>query len=178
MPIPIIGGDAQEGASIESQPLNFTSTSGIAAVLVGIGGAVPSIYELWGDLPNNVVVAGLGMVGAAAIAFAIASAGDALARGYSSAWVSPREGDKAARPAVLALAEAYAKAHETPEPATDKVFVPSGGNLVVHTVDSRDLRVILFEVTPGTGRLRYLVAGADKKASWVDAEDATAAGTP
>jgi hypothetical protein len=127
-------------------------------------------------VPDAIVIAGLGMVGAAAIAFAIISAGDAISRGYTAAWVVPRDGTTPAKSALLALAEAYSKAHTPPAAEGEKVVVSAGVRLKVRTVDGDNLKVIAVEITPGTGKVRYLVAGSDKKASWVDGEDATVIG--
>jgi hypothetical protein len=112
----LLGGEAKDGERIEADPLKFSGAAGIGGVMVALAGAIPAVLEAVDalNLSDTQLIGVLALIAAGTIAFAIASAGDALARAYSSAWVLPKKDAKEgrpaqdARPALAELAEAVA----------------------------------------------------------------------
>jgi hypothetical protein len=83
------GGPSQPGDHIQSRPLNFTSQAGITAVFVTMAGAVAAVLQVataW-KLTDTRLLGAFGLMSAGVLGFAIASAGDAIARAYSASWV-------------------------------------------------------------------------------------------
>jgi hypothetical protein len=78
---------------IGSDSLRFTTTAGIASVFAAVvGAAIPVLDKITAlNVSENVKIAMLGLVGAGVVGYAIASAGDVLARAYATAHVHPAE---------------------------------------------------------------------------------------
>jgi len=94
---------------IKADTLNSTTAAGIAAVIAGIAGALPPILEAVNatNVPRIVQFGGLILIGLATVAWAIATAGDALARAYASGHVEIENSKPALADAIKALAANY-----------------------------------------------------------------------
>ncbi len=81
----------EEKDVIGTPSLRFTTAAGIASVFTAVvGAALPVLDKLDAlKVTENVKIAMLGLVGAGVVGYAIASAGDVLARAYASAHVIP-----------------------------------------------------------------------------------------
>ncbi len=101
-----------ENDVIKSDTLNATTTAGVSAFIVGIAGALPPALKALGvdGVPANAQLGGLLLIGLAAIAWAIATAGDGLARAYATAHVKTDKNTPALADAVQALAANYQNA--------------------------------------------------------------------
>lgn len=97
---------------IESDTLKSTTIAGVAAVLAAVAGALPSILKIFEgtNVPTLVQFGGVLLIGLAAIAWAIATAGDALARAYASGHVKTDTNKPALADALEKLAASYEKA--------------------------------------------------------------------
>src|SRR5688500_14664792 len=106
--------------AIDTPSTGFTSAAGflagisavIAAVLAGGLTILQSLDVL--SLSEPVKISLIGLVGAGILAYAIAAAGDSLARAYAVAHVTRIEGkdnQPALQTAAFRLADAYAAAH-------------------------------------------------------------------
>jgi hypothetical protein len=169
-----LGGSPTAGDRIESEPLNFTSSAGIAGVIAALAGAIPALLEALTvlELSDAQFIAVLALIGAGTVAFAIASAGDALARAYASAWVVARTDEEAAKPVLQLAAEKYAEARAPAEaPPSGKVVVAAPAGMVIKAVGGEELRVMALELAPGERKFRLLAAAPDAKAQWYDDED-------
>src|SRR4051794_22413776 len=85
MALPGLGDSSQD--IIQSDTLDSTTKAGIAAIVVGVAGALPPILKALdaGNVPRLVQFGGLVLMGLAVIGWAIATAGDALARADATA---------------------------------------------------------------------------------------------
>lgn len=133
MALPI--GRKKENDVIQAQSLGTTTLAGVGAAVTGVSGAVisllPEISKV--DVPLALQAAGLAVVGLAIIAWGIATAGDALARAYTTAHVDhdgnplmatvlrdisfgvtgiQNNGSDAKKPALAAAVQRLAEAHE------------------------------------------------------------------
>lgn len=102
----------EEKDLIKSDTLNSTTTAGVAAVLAAIAGALPAILEMVdaADVAEIVKFGGLLLIGLAAVAWAIATAGDALARAYAAGHVKTDTNKPALADALETLAASYERA--------------------------------------------------------------------
>lgn len=109
----ILGGKAQDGDVIAAQPLKFSSIAAFGSGLLGLAAVILPAIKFFADqqLTDTQLVAAVVILGASILGFALASAGDALARAYSAAWVIPQAtpsgGSKVpAHPALQEVAQA------------------------------------------------------------------------
>ena len=110
----------------------FTTGAGFSAAITAIGAAViailPSLTAL--EVSEPVKVALIALIGAGVLAWAIAAAGDSLARAYGLAHVTRTEPEKPNQPAIqtaaVRLADAYAAAHGL-KPTTQASSAEGGG---------------------------------------------------
>ncbi len=110
-----------ENDVIKADTLKATTLAGVSAFVVGFAGALPPILKVFGkDVPANVQLGGLLLVGLAVIGWAIATAGDALARAYATAHVKTETNTPALAEAVQALATNYQNAALGIEATADK----------------------------------------------------------
>ncbi len=102
----------EEKDLIKSGTLNSTTTAGVGAALTAIAGAVPAIIEtVTAANPSpSIQFGGLLLIGLAAIAWAIATAGDAFARAYASGHVNTDTNKPALADALETLAANYENA--------------------------------------------------------------------
>lgn len=98
---------------IEAEMLGSTTIAGIGAAFTGLVGVVTALLSAFGDVPDAVTAAGVGLIGVAALAWAVAAAGDAIARAYATAHVTGEDGD--------------------PEPAPPPATVPAVGAVAAGT---------------------------------------------
>ena len=101
---------------VEADSLRVTWWAALSASVTTIAAFAVAILDQLNALtiPDNIKIAIIGLIGAGVIGWAIASAGDALARAYATAHVTPKEDDvpkPAIQTAATALAEAYKEAH-------------------------------------------------------------------
>src|SRR5215212_4278969 len=111
LPIP---GTNTDTKTIDTPSTPFTSVAGISAAAAAIVAAVISVLQGLDvlNVTEPVKIALLGLVGAGLLAWAIAAAGDSLARAYAVAHVSRTPSNQDNLPAIQAaairLADAYA----------------------------------------------------------------------
>jgi hypothetical protein len=80
-----------ENDIVKSDTLGSTTVAGVGAFIVGGTGAVVAFLDAIkaADVEVEVLVAGIGLMGLAVLGWSIATAGDALARAYATAHVTP-----------------------------------------------------------------------------------------
>ncbi len=130
------GNSRNENADvIHAQSLGTTTTAGVGAAIVGLGGTIIGLLPEFAGLevPVRLQVAGLLVVGLAIVGWGIATAGDALARAYATAHVDSdgkplmgavlsdatfgvsgiqNDGSDAKKPALAEALQRLAEAHE------------------------------------------------------------------
>lgn len=91
----LLSGSTKSTDVIGADSLRFTTTAGFAAAVTAIvGGLLPILDKLDAlNVSENIKIAMLGLVGAGILGWAIASAGDVLARAYATAHVHPAGSD-------------------------------------------------------------------------------------
>jgi len=103
--------------AIDTPPLGVTALPQFFGALTALGAATIAIYQVIAgvDTTDPLKIALIGLVGVGILAWAIAAAGDSLARAYAAAHVTRTEPDKVNQPAIqsaaVRLADAYAAAH-------------------------------------------------------------------
>jgi len=97
---------------IAADTLGTTTVAGIGASIAAISGAVVALLPTFAgmNVPDSLKVAGIAVVGLATVAWAIATAGDALARAYATAHVEPGKTTPALPAALAAIAASYERA--------------------------------------------------------------------
>src|SRR5215213_9418067 len=125
--------------AIDSPPLGVTTIAQISGAITALVAAaiaiVPTIVGV--DTTDAIKIALIGLVGAGILAWAIAAAGDTLARAYATAHVTRTEQGEDNQPAIqtaaIRLADAYAASHgltlTTPASAADS-GTPAAATLV------------------------------------------------
>lgn len=108
---------------VGSDPLQITWWAALSGAVTAAGAFGTAILDQVNVLPipDPIKIAVIGLIGASIIGWAIASAGDALARAYATAHVTPKEEDlpkPAIQTAATALAEVYKAAHPAPADET------------------------------------------------------------
>ena len=169
----LIGGDPAKDDRVESQPLKITTAAGMAGALVAIAGAIPAIVDIFrtNTLNDVQLAAAMGLVGAGALALAIAWGADSIARAYASAWVTPNGGaGHPAAPVVQALADAV-RGGQRPIVDTNKrkVVVQPFAGLAVHAHGDQKEHVLAMEFD-AEEHIRYLVAAENGNPEWVDGD--------
>jgi hypothetical protein len=97
---------------IQSDPLGSTKLAGMGAVITAVAGVIATgVVPAFEGMTEPVQVAGIGAIGLAAVAWAIATAGDAIARAYATSHVVSKDGENA--PALPKAVERFAEAYET-----------------------------------------------------------------
>jgi hypothetical protein len=103
--------------AIDTPPLGVTTVAQLSGAITAVGAAVVAILPtiLGVDTTDALKIALIGLVGAGILAWAIAAAGDTLARAYAAAHVTRTPSDQDNQPALqtaaIRLADAYAAAH-------------------------------------------------------------------
>jgi hypothetical protein len=90
----LFSGDTEQTDVVGADSLRFTTAAGYAsAVTAVLGGLLPVLDKVNVlDVSENIKIAMIALVGAGVISYAIASAGDVLARAYATAHVHPASG--------------------------------------------------------------------------------------
>ena len=111
----LLGGNPETGDRIEARPLKFSGVAGITSAMVAIAGAIPAVLQALDELnlSDTQFLGVVGLIAAGVLGFAIASAGDALARAYSAAWVVPKSDERDAHPALMDVAVALGRTAAT-----------------------------------------------------------------
>jgi hypothetical protein len=132
---------SKENNVIKADTLNATTLAGVSAFVVGIAGAVPPILKAFGvaGIPPNALLGGLLLIGLAVIGWAIATAGDGLARAYATAHVKTDKNTPALAEAIQALAANYQNAALGVE-ATDgkKARKPATAKAIERLADAQE----------------------------------------
>ena len=119
----LLSSDTKENDVVGADSLRFTTAAGYAAAVTAVVGALLPVLDKVTALSvsENIKIAMLGLVGAGVLAYAVASAGDVVARAYATAHVHPAEGTgtgaKPPRPAAEYIAEAVIEALTKAAPA-------------------------------------------------------------
>ncbi len=194
----LLGTSTSEGDVVGGKATGFATKAGFAAALTGITGVVIAAVQQFAELKVDpaLKVAALALVGIGALAWAIASAGDVIARAYASAHVvpAPKAGEEPTpvlqwalsssggspsplAAALQALAASTAAAaggpnKETP-PSSQLVAVPAGTR-----VNYQNMVLTAFALRPEPEKpdtVSLLVAGVNESPRWVDASATTIA---
>lgn len=160
---------------IEAGSLRFTTTAGYAAAITAIvAGAVP-VLDWVTDLNVNdsLKIALVGLVGAGVLGWAIASAGDVLARAYASAYMKPRTSDTdPATPLLAEFIDAY-KGSRAEASSPSQTLLVAGDRRVVVDWRNAEAHVLAVETDPATDKVRFLLARPNGSVTWADGEDTT-----
>jgi hypothetical protein len=134
----LLGGDAKAEDTIQTQPLKFSSIAAFGAGLTALVAIVIGVIKLVinQEFTDVQLIAVVALLAVCVLAFAIAAAGDAVARAYSSAWVVPAKKDSSeptAKPALADLGtslENLGTAVQEGLVDSPKVFTPVLGDIV------------------------------------------------
>jgi len=179
-------GTGQGTPVIDTPGTRFTSAAGFsAAIAAALAGALAVLQGLDVlEISEPVKIALIGLVGAGILAWAIAAAGDSLARAYALAHVTRKEGEEnqpAIQTATNKLVEVYGAAHGititdgklTPaaQPAPQGEVTPLPTPLKVK-LRGKDAQAIAIRVSGESGKetQRYLVGLPDSQLTWVSSD--------
>lgn len=97
---------------IKADTLGSTTLAGLGASITGIAGIVATLLTTFPgvNVPDSLKVAGILVIGLAALAWSIATAGDALARAYVTAHVDATDGKSFLSSALKDVATSYENA--------------------------------------------------------------------
>ena len=175
----VLGGKAnpKETEPIAAQPLKFPGMAGLGSALIALAGVALGVAKLlgWVHPTDTQLMAVLGFVAVGTIGFAIASAGDAIARAYVSAWVVPskKEGNDTVPAGWVMIEATKAVAAGKAVPA-----VNHGPEHEIHTADRvtieyKGARYSALELAIAEdGTFRYLIQEPDGARRWVDQTEA------
>jgi hypothetical protein len=187
--------------TIDTPSTPFISVAGFSAAAAAIVAAAISVLQGLDvlNVTEPVKIALLGLVGAGLLAWAIAAAGDSLARAYAVAHVTRTPSDQDNKPAIQAaairLADAYAAAHglkpNTPanpsdggvsatttsvyspvSPTTSKEYcfeLSSPLGVKVHGKDAQAVAVLISGES-GKETQRYLIGLPGSPLSWMNSD--------
>lgn len=174
--VDLLTADSKPNDVIEAGSLRFTTTAGYVAAMTAIlAGMVPVLDWLTRlEVNEKLKIALLGLIGASVLGWAIASAGDVLARAYASAYMRPRKNDSdPATPLLGEFIDAYKATHSTTNASTsNRLCVPADRKVVVDWRNG-EAYVLAVETDPGTDKVRFLLARPNGTATWADGEDTT-----
>ena len=178
MALSYLQGDAGKDL-VESRKLGFTTAAGFASALTAIVAGVISAVDpiVTNDkIEDPIKIALLGLVGAGIIGWAIASAGDVLARAYASAHVVRLEG-ASNQPALQAAAkelqlhtavDKLVNAYSNAQPVADGeiparlVALPVPLDVEVRGTSSKAVAALV----EGDETVRYLVGRPGEALTW------------
>lgn len=170
---------------VKADPLQITWWAALAGSVTAITAFVIALLDELNALaiPDNIKIALIGLIGAGIIGWAISSAGDALARAYASAHVTPGvtettpEGAEKTTPpkpaiqtAADALAKVYGTAHGVPSAAatpgavTKTQLVPLPAPLIVQVGDAQARAILAMVKEDKT--VEYLVGLDGQQLDW------------
>lgn len=185
MGLPIPGTGTNTGTQVIDTPpvVPFTSGAGFSAAATAIVAATIAVLQALNvlDISEPIRIALIALVGAGILAWAIAAAGDSLARAYGLAHVTrtdpTKENEPAIKTAAFKLAEVYAAAN----PAVDaqKAATAAQVRLCAFPVplqvraQGSDAQAVALFVSGEVGKeqQRYLVGRHNRKLEWVDGDE-------
>jgi hypothetical protein len=173
---------------VGSDSLRFTTTAGFAGAVTAIVGALLPILDKITALKvsENIKIAAIGLIGAGVLAWAIASAGDVLARAYATAHVHPADGDTPPTPAtewavsqVLdilrnaapALQEDASKLTEAVAGSRDREIIPLAGGVKAKYKQHRGEVYAVRRDASDPTKLEYLFGRETEMPAWASEDD-------
>jgi hypothetical protein len=191
MAIQVPGTGTNTGTPVFDTPgTPFTSAAGfsaaIAAALAGALAVLQGLNVL--EISEPVRIALIGLVGVGILAWAIAAAGDSLARAYGLAHVTRKVGEEnqpAIQTAANKLAEVYAAANGititdgklTPAPQGQVTPLPTPLKVKLRGKDALAI-ALLVSGESGKETQRYLVGLPDAQLTWVSSDAISLPATP